>query len=149
MKIIKEFKEFINRGNVVDMAVGVMIGAAFKSIVDSVVADLISPIIGIIFKQDFSTLKIVLREAIMDADGVTVLKEQISINYGAFIMAVINFFIIAVILFLMVKMINTLRDGVKKKEEIVEEAPSTKICPYCKSEIDIEATRCPHCTSDQ
>ena len=106
MKIIKEFKEFINRGNVVDMAVGVMIGAAFKSIVDSVVADLISPIIGIIFQQDFSSLKIVLREAVMDADGVTVLKEQLSINYGAFIMAIVNFFIIAIILFLMVKMIN-------------------------------------------
>ena len=149
MKIIKEFKEFINRGNVVDMAVGVMIGAAFKSIVDSVVADLISPLIGLIFQQDFSTLKIVLREPIMDADGVTVLKEQLSINYGAFIMAVVNFFIIAVILFLMVKMINGLRDGIKKPAEAVEEAPTTKICPYCKSEIDIEATRCPHCTSDQ
>ena len=148
MKIIKEFKEFINRGNVVDMAVGVMIGAAFKSIVDSVVADLISPLIGMIFQQDFSTLKIVLREPIMDADGVTVLKEQLSINYGAFIMAVINFFIIAVILFLMVKMINGLRDGIKKPVEAVEEAPTTKICPYCKSEVDIEATRCPHCTSD-
>ena len=149
MKILKEFKEFINRGNVVDMAVGVMIGAAFKSIVDSVVADLISPLIGLIFQQDFSTLKIVLREPIMDADGVTVLKEQLSINYGAFIMAVVNFFIIAVILFLMVKMINGLRDGIKKPVEAVEEAPTTKICPYCKSEIDIEATRCPHCTSDQ
>lgn len=149
MKFIKEFKEFINRGNVVDMAVGVMIGAAFKSIVDSVVADLISPLIGIIFKQDFSSLKIVLREAVLDADGVTVLKEAVSINYGAFIMAVVNFFIIAVILFLMVKMINTLRDGVKKKEEVVEEAPTTKTCPYCKSEIAIDATRCPHCTSDQ
>lgn len=149
MKFIKEFKEFINRGNVVDMAVGVMIGAAFKSIVDSVVADLISPLIGIIFQQDFSSLKIVLREAVLDADGVTVLKEAVSINYGAFIMAVINFFIIAVILFLMVKMINTLRDGVKKKEEVVEEAPTTKTCPYCKSEIAIDATRCPHCTSDQ
>ena len=149
MKFIKEFKEFINRGNVVDMAVGVMIGAAFKSIVDSVVADLISPLIGIIFQQDFSSLKIVLREAVLDADGVTVLKEAVSINYGAFIMAVVNFFIIAVILFLMVKMINTLRDGVKKKEEVVEEAPTTKTCPYCKSEIAIDATRCPHCTSDQ
>lgn len=149
MKFIKEFKEFINRGNVVDMAVGVMIGAAFKSIVDSVVADLISPLIGIIFQQDFSSLKIVLREAVLDADGVTVLKEAVSINYGAFIMAVINFFIIAVILFLMVKMINTLRDGVKKKEEVVEEAPTTKTCPYCKSEIAIDATRCPHCTSEQ
>ena len=149
MKFIKEFKEFINRGNVVDMAVGVMIGAAFKSIVDSVVADLISPLIGIIFQQDFSSLKIVLREAVLDVDGVTVLKEAVSINYGAFIMAVINFFIIAVILFLMVKMINTLRDGVKKKEDVVEEAPTTKTCPYCKSEIAIDATRCPHCTSDQ
>ena len=149
MKIVQEFKDFINRGNVVDMAVGVMIGAAFKSIVDSVVADLISPIIGIIFKQDFSTLKIVLRDAVMAEDGVTVLKEQLSINYGAFIMAIINFFIIAVILFLMVKMINTLRDGIKKPQEVVEEAPTTKTCPYCKSEIAIDAIRCPHCTSDQ
>lgn len=145
-KIIQEFKDFINRGNVVDMAVGVMIGAAFKGIVDSVVNDLISPIIGIIFKQDFTTLQIVLKEAVMAADGVTVETPEVAIRYGAFIMAIVNFLIIAFILFLLVKMINTLRD-MGKKEAVAE--PTTKTCPYCKSVIAIDATRCPHCTSDQ
>lgn len=151
-KFMNEFKEFINRGNVVDMAVGVMIGAAFKAIVDSVVKDLISPVIGIIFKQDFNDLKIVLQEAVEQTaeDGtVEVVKEAITINYGAFIMAIVNFLIIAVILFLMVKMINSLRSVGKKKEEEVPAEPTTKICPYCKSEIAIDATRCPHCTSEQ
>ena len=151
-KFINEFKEFINRGNVVDMAVGVMIGAAFKSIVDSVVKDLISPVIGIIFKQDFNDLKIVLQEAVEKTaeDGtVEVVKEAITINYGTFIMAVVNFLIIAVILFLMVKMINSLRNVGKKQEEKAPAEPTTKICPYCKSEIAIDATRCPHCTSEQ
>ena len=146
-KLLGEFKEFINRGNVVDMAVGVMVGAAFKSIVDSVVADLISPIIGLLFNGDFSGLKVVLRDAVMAEDGVTVVKEAISLNYGSFIMAVFNFFIIASILFLMVKMINSLRN-MGKKEEAVVEAATTKVCPYCKSEIAIDATRCPHCTSE-
>lgn len=148
-KIIQEFKEFINRGNVVDMAVGVMIGAAFKGIVDSVVNDLFSPIIGVIFKQDFSTLKIVLKQAVLAADGITEEAPEVAIRYGAFVMAVINFLIIAVILFLMVKMINSLRDIGKKREEEIPAIPTTKICPYCKSEIAIDATRCPHCTSDQ
>lgn len=148
-KFINEFKEFINRGNVVDMAVGVMIGAAFKAIVDSVVKDLISPLIGIIFKQDFSTLKWILEPAVYAEDGITVVKEAVSINYGAFIMAIVNFLIIAVILFLMVKMINSVRDMGKKKEEEAPAEPTTKVCPYCKSEIAIDATRCPHCTSEQ
>ena len=93
-KFLGEFKEFINRGNVVDMAVGVMIGAAFKSIVDSVVNDLISPLIGLLFKGDFASLKVVLSEAVMAEDGVTVVKEAVAFNYGSFIMAVLNFFII-------------------------------------------------------
>lgn len=145
---MQEFKDFINRGNVVDMAVGVMIGAAFKGIVDSVVNDLISPIIGIIFKQDFSSLQLILKEAVIAADGVTVESPEVAIRYGAFITAIINFLIIAVILFMMVKMLNTLRDLGKKKVEEAPAAPTTKICPYCKSEVAIEATRCPHCTSD-
>ena len=129
-KFLAEFKEFINRGNVVDMAVGVIIGAAFKAIVDSVVNDLISPLIGIIFRQDFSDLTIKVFDA--------------QIRYGAFIMAVLNFFIVAVALFSLIKIINMLH---RKKEE--EPAPvTTKTCPYCKSEISIEATRCPHCTSE-
>ncbi len=147
-KIINEFKEFINRGNVVDMAVGVMIGAAFKAIVDSVVKDLISPVIGIIFKQDFTELKWILEPAEYAENGITVVKEAVSINYGAFIMAIVNFLIIAVILFLMVKMINSVRDMGKKKVEEAPAAPTTKVCPFCKSEIAIDATRCAHCTSE-
>lgn len=148
MKIVKEFKEFISRGNVVDMAVGVMIGAAFKSIVDSVVNDLISPVIGIIFKHDFSQLKLVLKEAVMAEDGVTVAVEEVAIKYGAFIMAIINFLIIAMILFTIVKMINAARSVGKKPVEEVPAEPTTKICPHCKSEIAIDATRCAHCTSE-
>lgn len=149
MKIIKEFKEFINRGNVVDMAVGVMIGAAFKGIVDSVVNDLISPVIGIIFKKDFSQLKYILKEAVLAEDGITVVEEEVAIKYGAFIMAIVNFLIIAFILFMIVKMINSAHKlGKKKEEEEAPAAPTTKICPHCKSEIAIDATRCAHCTSE-
>ncbi|MBQ9860286.1 MAG: large conductance mechanosensitive channel protein MscL [Clostridia bacterium] len=134
-KIIGEFKEFINRGNVVDMAVGIMIGAAFKAIVDALVNNLISPLIGLIFQKDFSDLAITVGSA--------------SLQYGAFIMAVLNFFIIAVVLFSIIKLMNAMRDIGKKKEEAAEEvAPTTKVCPYCKSEIAIDATRCPHCTSE-
>lgn len=136
MGIVKEFKEFINRGNVIDMAVGVVIGAAFKAIVDSVVSDLISPIIGIIFKQDFSSLSVTINGSVF--------------TYGNFIMAVINFFLIAIVLFLFVKAVNKFRDEKAKlthKEEEIP-APTTKKCPFCQEEIAIEATRCPHCTSE-
>ncbi len=134
-KFMAEFKEFINRGNVVDMAVGIMIGAAFKAIVDSLVNDIISPIIGLLFKQDFSNLSIHIWD--------------VELKYGAFIMAVLNFLIIAFVLFLIIKLMNSLRDLGNKKTEVEEPAaPATKTCPYCKSDVDIEATRCPHCTSD-
>ena len=133
-KIIQEFKEFISRGNVVDMAVGIMIGAAVKAIVDSLVNNIISPIIGLIFQKDFTALA-------FNFWGV-------SIGYGAFIMAVINFLIIALVLFVIIKLMNTIRSIGKKKEEPAPAAPTTKVCPYCKMEIAIEATRCPHCTSE-
>ncbi len=137
-KILAEFREFINRGNVVDMAVGVMIGAAFKGIVDSLVNDIISPFIGLIFKSDFSALAI-------NVFGV-------QLKYGAFIMAVLNFLIIAVILFAIIKLMNSLHTisllGKKKDEPEEEPVPTTKVCPYCKTEIAIDATRCPHCTSE-
>ncbi len=135
-KILAEFKEFINRGSVVDMAVGVMIGAAFKGIVDSLVNDIISPIIGLIAQEDFTALSIRFL--------------GVELKYGAFLMSILNFFIIAVVLFLIVKMMNNLHEIGKKKaaEEKAPAAPTTKICPHCCSEIAIEATRCPHCTSE-
>lgn len=133
-KFLAEFKEFINRGNVVDMAVGIMIGAAFKAIVDSLVNDIISPLIGLLFKQDFSTLSITV--------------WNVNLKYGAFIMAILNFVIIAFILFMIIKLMNMLRDMGKKKAEEEPAAPTTQVCPYCKSEIAIDATRCPHCTSE-
>lgn len=128
-KFMKEFKEFVMRGNVMDMAVGIIIGAAFTAIVTSLVDDILSPIIGLLVKVDFSNL-------VANAMGV-------EIKYGAFIMAVINFLIVAFVVFLMVKGIN------KAKGEPKEEAaPTTKTCPYCKSEIALDATRCPNCTSE-
>lgn len=133
-KFFAEFKEFINRGNVVDMAVGIMIGAAFKAIVDSLVNDIISPLIGLIFQQDFSTLSV----NVLDVD----------LKYGAFLMAVLNFLIIAMVLFMIIRFLNALHSIGKKKEEPVAAAPTTKICPYCKSEVAIDATRCAHCTSE-
>ena len=128
---MKEFKEFISRGNVMDMAVGIIIGGAFTAIVTSLVEDVITPIIGMIGGFDFSSFV------------VTVNNSNIAI--GNFINAVINFLLIAFVLFSIIKAMNKAASVVKKPEE--EAAPTTKICPFCKSEISIEATRCPHCTS--
>ncbi|WP_027869299.1 large conductance mechanosensitive channel protein MscL [Eubacterium sp. AB3007] len=131
---INEFKEFAMRGNVMDMAIGVIIGGAFGAIITALVDKIITPIIGAICGgQNFAKLAITIGEA--------------KIGYGAFIQAVIDFLIVAFVLFLMLKAINKAMNNVKKQEE--EEAPTTKVCPFCKSEIDIEATRCPHCTSEQ
>ena len=128
---MKEFKEFISRGNVMDMAVGIIIGGAFTAIVTSLVEDIITPIIGMIGGFDFSSFV------------VTVNNSNIAI--GKFVNAVINFLLIAFVLFSVIKALNKAASIVKKPAE--EEAPTTKMCPYCKSEIAIEATRCPHCTS--
>ena len=132
--IIQEFKEFINQGNVVDLAVGVIIGAAFKAIVDSLVGDLISPLLGSIFQMDFSDLSVNINGA--------------ELMYGNFIMAVINFFIISIVLFCIIKAFNKAKNAVIKPAEEAPAAPTTKVCPFCKSEIAIDATRCPHCTSE-
>lgn len=126
---IGEFKEFIAKGNVLDMAVGVIIGGAFGTIVSSLVEDVITPIIGMIGgNADFSSLKL----------G--------PIMIGNFINAVINFLIIALVLFCVIKAFNKARTLTEKPKE--EAAPTTKICPFCKSEIALDATRCPHCTSE-
>ena len=114
-----------------DLAVGVIVGGAFSAIVTSLTDDIISPILGIFGGMDFSSL-------VVNVNGA-------EIKYGAFITAVINFLIMAFIIFLMVKGINKLM-SIGKKE--VKEDPTTKVCPYCFSEIDIKATKCPHCTSD-
>ena len=128
---MREFKEFINRGNVMDMAVGIIIGGAFTAIVNSLVDDIINPLIGSIFKMDFTGL-------VANINGAEV-------RYGAFIMAIINFIIIALVVFCMLKVVNNMSEKMKKQKE--EEAPTVKTCPFCQSEIAIAATRCPHCTS--
>ena len=126
--LIAEFKEFISRGNVMDMAVGVIISGAFTKIVNSVVSDIITPALGLLTGNiDFADLKVVLSEAVMD--GETVVKEELAIRYGVFLDALINFFLIAICVFLMVKVINTIRnkaEELKKKEEekAAEEAPA-------------------------
>ena len=132
-KFIEEFKAFINRGNVMDMAVGVIIGGAFTSIVTSLVEDILSPIIGLFGGKNFDSL------------SGNILGE-VTLNYGKFITAVVNFLIMAVVVFLIVKAMNTAAAKFSKKEEAVE-AATTKICPFCKTEIAIDATRCPNCTS--
>lgn len=134
-----EFKKFISRGNVMDMAVGVIIGGAFTAIVTSLVNDVLMPVLSLITGgMDFSSMCIVLGSG----------PEPATLNYGSFIAAVINFLLVAFAVFCMVKAINTAKDKVVKKPEEAPKAPITKKCPYCMSEIAIEATRCPHCTSE-
>ena len=127
-----EFKEFVLRGNVMNMAVGIIIGAAFTAIVTSLVDDIISPIIGLLFNVDLPKLAIKI-------------NDELSINYGSFIAAIINFIIIAFVVFCLVKAVNKAMTIGKEAEE---EEVTTKECPFCKSEIPVAATRCPHCTSE-
>ena len=132
--LLKEFKEFALKGNVVDMAVGVIIGAAFGNIVSSLVNDIFTPLIACIFgDMDFTGLKIVLRQGE---------ESAVTLNYGNFLQIVINFAIVALCLFAVVKLMNQL-----KRKETPKPAEKPRLCPYCKSEIAKDATRCPHCTS--
>lgn len=143
-----EFKKFIMRGNVIDLAVGVIVGGAFQAIVKSLVDDVVMPVISLATKGvDFANWFIALDggeyatlEAAQEA-GAAVL------SYGNFISAILNFLIMAFVVFLIVKGINAVSEKTKKQEEEAPAAPTTKECPYCKSEIAIEASRCPHCTS--
>ena len=131
-KFFGEFKEFIMRGNVMDLAVAVIIGGAFQAIVSSLCDDLISPILGMFGGMNFDSLSFKVLGS--------------TFYYGKFLTAVINFLIMALVIFLLVKLVNKAMSLGKKKEEEEEEA-TTKECPFCKSEIAIDATRCPHCTS--
>lgn len=135
---IAEFKKFITRGNVMDMAVGVIVGGAFTAIVTSLNKDILTPLLGIFGGMDFSNLMVKLGSG----------ENAPVLMYGNFITAVINFLITAFVIFCLVKGINSVNEKFSKKEEEVPAAPTTKKCPYCKSEIDIDATKCPHCTSE-
>lgn len=136
-KVFGEFKEFVMRGNVLDLAVAVIIGGAFQTIVSSLCNDVITPFIQLIISKCIGVDSI---------DEMTKVLNVGTIQFGNFISAIINFLIMAVIIFCLVKFINKVMSIGKKKEE-EEEEETTKTCPFCKSEIDIEATRCPHCTS--
>ncbi|MDD6062329.1 MAG: large conductance mechanosensitive channel protein MscL [Oscillospiraceae bacterium] len=147
---VAEFRQFILRGNVVDLAVGVIIGGAFQAIVNSLVNDVIMPVISLLTKGvDFTNLFIQLNG---DVKYATLAEAQEAgaavLAYGNFISAVINFLIMALVIFLLVKGINKVHSIGKKEKPAEEPAPTTKECPFCKSEIAIEATRCPHCTSE-
>lgn len=133
-KFLSEFKEFISKGNVLDLAVGVIIGGAFSAIVTSLTDNIIKPLINCIGGADIQ--------------GKIHLIGDNYIDYGAFLSAIINFLIMALIIFCIVKAVNKAMSLGKKKEEEAPAEPVTKICPYCKSEIAIDATKCPHCTSD-
>ena len=155
MKFLKEFKEFALRGNVMDMAIGVIIGGAFSAIVTALTTCFINPLINSVGGAEVAGA---IKLPWVDYTGLdSEAALALSLDYGGFITAVINFLILAVILFIMLKAINTATKAAeaaaaklkKDKEEAEAEAPTTKICPFCKSEIDIEATKCPHCTSDQ
>lgn len=147
--MLKEFREFAMRGNVVDMAVGIIIGGAFGTIVKSLVADVIMPPIGLLLGGvDFADFFVVLKEgatagpyaALADAKA----AGAVTIDYGLFVNAVISFVIVAFAVFLLIKSINRM----KREEEAVAAEPTTKDCPKCLSAIPLKATRCPNCTSD-
>ncbi len=148
---VSEFKKFAMRGNVIDMAVGIIIGAAFGKIVDSLVKDIIMPPIGLLLgKVDFSNLFVVLSKGKGELPYTSLAAAQeagaVTLNVGLFINAVISFVIVAFAVFILIKAINTLREKMEKQEakNIIK---TTKTCPYCCSDIPLAAVRCPHCTS--
>jgi large conductance mechanosensitive channel len=146
--MLQEFKKFAMRGNVVDMAVGIIIGGAFGTIVKSLVSDVIMPPIGLLLGGvDFSDLFVTLSEGSVAGPYATLTAAQeagaVTIGYGLFLNSVISFLIVAFAVFLLIKAINKLQ----AEEEAPAEDPTTKDCPYCLSSIAIKATRCPNCTS--
>lgn len=154
-KVIAEFKKFAMRGNVIDMAVGIIIGGAFGKIVDSLVKDVLMPPLGILLgKIDFANLFIVLRDGTgtpAPYPSLEVAKNAgaVTLNVGMFLNNVISFIIVAFAVFLLIKGVNTLQEKLDRDEEKAEEkTPTVKDCPYCCSSIPVAATKCPHCTSE-
>ncbi|MBS3917789.1 MAG: large conductance mechanosensitive channel protein MscL [Deltaproteobacteria bacterium] len=147
--MLKEFKEFAMRGNVLDMAVGIIIGAAFGTIVNSLVQDVIMPPIGLLLGNvDFSNIFVVLKEGKVAGPYASVAAAKsagaVTINFGVFVNTIISFVIVAFAVFLLVRTINRLR----RQEDTPPPVPTTKECAYCFSAIPIKATRCPQCTSE-
>ena len=141
--MLKEFKEFAMRGNVLDMAVGIIIGASFGGIVTSLVNDILMPLIGLVMgRVDFSNLFINLTSRHFDTVAAAKAAGAATLNYGLFLNAVINFVIVAFAVFLLVRQVNKLRGPTPAPA-----APAVKKCPFCCTDIPIAATRCPHCTS--
>lgn len=150
-----EFKKFAMRGNVMDMAVGIIIGAAFGKIVDSLVKDVIMPPLGILLgKIDFANLYFVLKEGTGAAAPYASLEAAkaagaVTLNIGAFLNTIISFIIVAFAVFMLIKAMNTLQAKLDHDEKAQEAAePTTKACPYCDTQIPVKATRCPNCTSE-
>jgi large conductance mechanosensitive channel len=147
--MFKEFKEFAMKGNMLDMAVGIIIGAAFGTIVSSLVADVLTPPLGLLMGNvDFGNLFLVLKQGGTAGPYVTLAEAQkagaVTVNYGIFLNQVLNFAIVAFAVFMLVRSVNKLR---KEKTE-PPAAPSSKECPYCCTTIALKATRCPQCTSE-
>jgi len=147
--MLKEFKEFAVRGNVIDMAVGIIIGVAFGTIVKSLVSDIIMPPIGLLLGNvDFANLFAVLKDGTVPGPYATLADAQkasaVTVNYGVFVNTLISFIIVAFAVFLLIRQINRL----KRKEEAPPAEPTAKDCPYCLLSIPLKATRCPHCTSE-
>lgn len=148
MAVMKEFREFAVKGNVVDMAVGIIIGAAFGTIVRSLVDDIIMPPIGMLLGGvAFENFFAVLRQGETAGPYLTLEDARaagaVTINYGVFIMAVISFLIVALAVFFLIRAINRL----KREEQVAPEAPTDRPCPFCATAIPLKAVRCPHCTS--
>jgi large conductance mechanosensitive channel len=148
-KMLKEFKEFAMKGNVLDMAVGIIIGAAFGTIIGSLVADVIMPPIGLLLGNvDFANLFLVLKEGKVAGPYASLAAAKaagaVSINIGVFVNTVINFIIVAFAIFLLIRNVNRM----KRKGEAPPTVPTTKDCPHCFTTIPTKASRCPHCTSE-
>lgn len=150
MTIVREFREFIARGNVVDMAVGIAVGTAFAAIARSLVDDMVMPVAGLLLKRaEFKDLFVVLSPGELEAPPYATLEAAqaagaVTINYGLFINSIVTFLIIAAVVFMLVRTVNRAR----RKEEAAPPPPTEQKCPFCQSKISIEATRCPHCTSE-
>jgi large conductance mechanosensitive channel len=154
--VFKEFRDFVMRGNVLDLAVGIIIGAAFGSIVNSLVKDIIMPPIGLLLgKVDFTNLFLVIRKGATTLPPYHTLANAqaagaVTFNYGVFINTIIAFIIVAFAVFMIVRLVNKARKAMetKKETEAAAAAPPTKDCPYCATAIPLKALRCPNCTSE-